>query len=524
MSLVFIRRLFHWLACISFFAAMASCQAAMTNVAIIDYAFNPPSVTINPGDKVRWGWAGAIPHSTTSDGGLWDSGVNDTGFTFTNMFNDPGDFPYHCRVHGFMMAAVHVVGGDTAPIISTQPQTRTVAAGTNVTFTTVAIGAQPLGYQWQLNDAPIANASDSSLSLNNVQFANAGTYSVIVSNSLGVTPSSNAVLTVTPVKGVYNGLFFDAGNVTVDNSGAFTLSTTPAGKFSGKFQVGKSKLSLTGQFDAGGNASNSMPRANLAAVSVVLHLGANDIDEITGTVSDGVSAVPLAGNRLVFDGKQHVALQAGQYTLVIAGMGGSNSQPGGKSYAAVVVDKSARIKLAGSLADNTKISQTAALSKHGDWPFDIPLYGNLGVIIGWLNISNGISGNLAWLKPNVPASKFYPAGFSLATSAMGLPYHAPAAGTALFSLTNGTVLFSGGGLDDTVTNVINIDAKNKVTNLSSNRLSLTFKSTTGVFSGKATVPNSPQALPFGGVLLQGADAAQGFFLGSGQSGEVLVTH
>jgi len=241
-------------------------------------------------------------------------------------------------------------------------------------------------------------------------------------------------------------------------------------------------------------------------------------------VSDGASTVPLEGNRSIFDGKERVSPQAGQYTMIMPGASGSDLLPGGHSYATVTVDKSGRIKLAGSLADSTKISQSAFLSRHGDWPFDIPLYGNLGLIIGWLNISNGVSGDAAWLKPNVPTSRFYPAGFSLATSATGLPYHPSTAGTGLFSLTNGMVLFSGGGQADTVTNLINIDAKSKVTNLSSNRLSLTFKSTTGLFSGKATVPNSTQSLPFGGVLLQGTDAAQGYFLGAGQSGEVLVTH
>jgi hypothetical protein len=498
--------------------------ASMTNVAIRDFVFSPTSVTVNLNDRVRWVWTGAAPHSTTSDTGLWDSGINDTGSTFTNTFSGEGDFPYHCRVHGSMRAAVHVLGGDTPPIISTQPQSRTVAAGTNVTFNVIASGIQPLGYQWRFNSDPIADATDSSLTLNNVQFANAGTYSVVLSNSLGVTPSSDAVLTVTPLKGAYYGLFFDPANLSVQNAGTFTLSTTAAGKFTAKLQSGKNKLSLSGQFDVGGNASNSIVRSGQSPLSVLFHLGQTDIDEITGSVSDGISVVPLAGNRSVFDGRQQLAPQAGQYTMIISGVSGSDLLPGGDGFATVAVDKSAKIKVTGSLSDNTKFSQSVPLSKHGDWPLGIPLYGNLGLIIGWLNISNGITGDVAWLKPNLPTAKFYPAGFNLATTATGLPYHPPAAGTGLFSLSNEMVLLSDGGLADNITNNITVDTKSKVTNLSSNRLSLTFKVTTGAFSGKVAVPNSTQSLPIGGVLLQGADSAQGYFLGTGQSGEVLVTH
>jgi hypothetical protein len=51
-------------------------------------------------------------------------------------------------------------------------------------------------YQWQFDGTNIANATNSSLTLANVQLTNAGTYSVTVTNSIGAVVSSNAVLTV----------------------------------------------------------------------------------------------------------------------------------------------------------------------------------------------------------------------------------------------------------------------------------------------------------------------------------------
>jgi hypothetical protein len=53
-----------------------------------------------------------------------------------------------------------------------------------------------LSYQWQLNGTNIANATNASLTLTDVRFTNDGIYTVIVSDGVASTTSSNAVLTV----------------------------------------------------------------------------------------------------------------------------------------------------------------------------------------------------------------------------------------------------------------------------------------------------------------------------------------
>ena len=63
-------------------------------------------------------------------------------------------------------------------------------------LTVSANGSGPLGYQWLLNGVSIAGATGSSLSLNNLQFANAGLYNVMISNAAGVTTSATAVVNV----------------------------------------------------------------------------------------------------------------------------------------------------------------------------------------------------------------------------------------------------------------------------------------------------------------------------------------
>lgn len=82
------------------------------------------------------------------------------------------------------------------PAIITHPQNSTVAPGQSVTLTVVASGTAPLFYQWLKNGGVIANATNSSYTINNAVALDAGSYSVIVSNAFGTALSSNALLAV----------------------------------------------------------------------------------------------------------------------------------------------------------------------------------------------------------------------------------------------------------------------------------------------------------------------------------------
>lgn len=92
-------------------------------------------------------------------------------------------------------------------VITTQPYSRTVSAGTNVGLTVVVSGTLPISYQWQRNGSNVAGATSSALSLTNVQPAHAGSYTVVISNGDGVTTSIPANLNVNTA--VYPVLFAD---------------------------------------------------------------------------------------------------------------------------------------------------------------------------------------------------------------------------------------------------------------------------------------------------------------------------
>jgi hypothetical protein len=87
-------------------------------------------------------------------------------------------------------------GSSAIPAITLQPQSQTVKAGENATFTVAANGTPALGYQWLFNAGTIAGATMNRYIINNVQPPDAGSYSVVVSNAAGSVTSDVAVLTV----------------------------------------------------------------------------------------------------------------------------------------------------------------------------------------------------------------------------------------------------------------------------------------------------------------------------------------
>ena len=83
-----------------------------------------------------------------------------------------------------------------APAITAQTGDVTTNTGNIVTFFVTATGTPLLHYQWQLNGADVPGWTNSTLTLNNVQPANAGTYSITVTNDFGSAAGTNAALTV----------------------------------------------------------------------------------------------------------------------------------------------------------------------------------------------------------------------------------------------------------------------------------------------------------------------------------------
>jgi hypothetical protein len=99
-----------------------------------------------------------------------------------------------------------------SPLIRLQPTSQLGFWGKSVTFEVMVASEDPPSYQWNKDGAPIAGATNAILTLTNLQFVDAGSYQVVVSNGMGTVTSDQAVLTVNPA-GVSLGMY---AGVTID--------------------------------------------------------------------------------------------------------------------------------------------------------------------------------------------------------------------------------------------------------------------------------------------------------------------
>ncbi len=120
--------------------------------------FSPASVTIHPGDQVKWTWSSSF-HSTTSGSpgqpnGIWDSGIQSQGATFTHTFNSAGTFPYYCIPHGGccnMVGTVMVVNALPTPTSTPRPTSTPAATPTPAPVVTTNPATKVAAFSATLN-------------------------------------------------------------------------------------------------------------------------------------------------------------------------------------------------------------------------------------------------------------------------------------------------------------------------------------------------------------------------------------
>jgi uncharacterized delta-60 repeat protein len=167
------------------------------------------------------------------------------GGTFTTINNS--NIWYFGRLYGDLYP----------PEFITQPISRNTNVGASVTFSAMVSNPTPSYYQWRKEGLDIPGATDTSYYLGNVQFADAGNYSVFVSNGEGGITSSNAVLNV----GILPAITSQPASLIVTQGQSATFSVTATGtplnyfwKKNGVFMPGATNASYSIASVAAGNA------------------------------------------------------------------------------------------------------------------------------------------------------------------------------------------------------------------------------------------------------------------------------
>lgn len=141
---------------------------------------------------------GSGPWSDVSNGGAY-SGATTATLRVLGAIAMSGD-KFRCLVSntaGVVTSNEVTLTVGTSPSITTQPAPVTVAAGHDASLTVVATGTAPLAYQWSRYGVPVPGATNATLTIANAQAANAGAYTVAVTNAFGAAYSNVGSLVVT---------------------------------------------------------------------------------------------------------------------------------------------------------------------------------------------------------------------------------------------------------------------------------------------------------------------------------------
>jgi hypothetical protein len=180
----------------------------------------------------------------------------------------------------------------TPPVIVSQPQSQTVIAGANVSFSVIATGTTPFNYQWFFNGQAISAATGYSYSIARVQSSQAGTYTVVVSNSYGSVRSDQATLTIAPGSDAFGiiGAPFSYQIVANNNPTWYSASGLPPGlSCNGATGFISGTSTRTGTFSVNVQARNIYGSTVTATISLTISGGAI----ISATSAQGVIGVPF---------------------------------------------------------------------------------------------------------------------------------------------------------------------------------------------------------------------------------------
>jgi hypothetical protein len=128
------------------------------------------------------------------------------------------------------------------PAISVPPQSQAAIAGTTVQFSVMASGTAPLRYQWRFNNGDLIGQNGADLTLSSVQPAQAGNYTVVITNGVGSITSAVAVLVVNAPPTITS----DPTNVTVLDGSPATFTVSATGTAPLHYQWRKDSIDIPG--------------------------------------------------------------------------------------------------------------------------------------------------------------------------------------------------------------------------------------------------------------------------------------
>ncbi len=157
-------------------------------------ALEKPQAPDLPGDPVSWIIVDEVLYADQSP---WPCGADGSGNSIQRLstaaagsqpFNWTAEPPTAGRARANLPAGL--------PAITAQPQNRVAPTNGTATFSVAVCGTPPFSFQWRFQNLDLPGATNATLTLANLQEADAGLYSVVVANTAGAITSDPATLVV----------------------------------------------------------------------------------------------------------------------------------------------------------------------------------------------------------------------------------------------------------------------------------------------------------------------------------------
>jgi hypothetical protein len=254
-----------------------------------------PSITVQPTNQSVAAWVGTVSFGVEATGtALWYQwlfestpivGANAPLLTLSNV--PPSQAGHYavlvtnwCGTATSSSALLTVLG--SPPLVTFDPTNQIVAAWDTARFSVGANGTAPLSFQWLHAGVPITGATSSSLVLSNVQPAQAGNYSVLVSNPYGSVASSDALLTVLTFP---PSILTQPTNQVAAAGSNTTFEVTAAGTAPLSYQWLHAGVAITGATSSVYVISNIQPaQAGVYSVVVSNAYGSTTSDDVNLTI------------------------------------------------------------------------------------------------------------------------------------------------------------------------------------------------------------------------------------------------
>lgn len=194
-------------------------------------------------------------------------------------------------ISGVFFGSGTISNNGTAPVITTQPVSKTVIVGQTATFSVASKGTAPILYQWTKNGTAVSGATSSSYTTPAASASDNGSQmNVLASNGAGSATSSFATLSVNAATLILNAssASLSFGNVNVSSSSMQSVTLTNGG--TGNLTI--SNVSVSG---AGFNASG-LPIGTILTPGQTATLSITFAPATTGSATGSVTVTSNASN------------------------------------------------------------------------------------------------------------------------------------------------------------------------------------------------------------------------------------